>query len=167
MCVCVLVRLVLTRTHSFVLLFLPPLLFQNQTIEAENRSLKRENADISRQVQVLLHECSVAAGKADSSMESSPDPALLPGSAGSGPLESAGSGQSVITARLVTFRDIQQLQQRNQELLQVARSLTEQQERHEAAQYVMVVLCDGGGGGGDDDGGGSGDGGGGGGGGGA
>ena len=87
-------------------------------------SLERENADLSRQVQLLLKEC------LDKSSEA-PELSIVNAE--------EGSAQEVISNRLVTFKDIQELQQRNQELLRVVRQLSADQEENTRIEQSKVI----------------------------
>ena len=88
---------------------------KNQTLERDLRLSNQQNADLSAQMQHLLRRM----------MEQHPTEsrvALIS-------YDDESSASDVVSQRLVTFDDIAELQTRNIQLLQVVRSLSEEQER--------------------------------------
>ncbi|KAJ8976059.1 hypothetical protein NQ317_009249 [Molorchus minor] len=81
----------------------------------ENERLKKEVADLSRQVVHLLHE--VEQSRVGSSSTSTDND-----------LSDSVCSADIITKKLVTFNDIFELQATNQKLLALVRELTERQE---------------------------------------
>ncbi|XP_020609857.1 nucleoprotein TPR-like isoform X1 [Orbicella faveolata] len=95
---------------------------KSEHLKRENDRLRNLSADLSQQVQVLLKECEEARGGVVSSETVSMHP-----------MSSAEvtSSSQVISEHLVTFRNIEELQQQNQKLLGVIRELSEEKEKRE------------------------------------
>ncbi|XP_054717730.1 nucleoprotein TPR-like [Uloborus diversus] len=93
----------------------------SNSFERENSRLKSQVLDLNRQVQVLLKEVEEARGgsishnKQDEEVSSTNDM----------------TADQVISRHLVTFRDIEEIQTKNQQLLTVIRELSEQHEELE------------------------------------
>lgn len=103
----------LSRSHDRAMDECASLKRQLDEAERDRKALKTEVADLSHQVQSLLQE-------------------VDEGAHGSYVPEQPGrDSDSVITGRLVSFRSIQELQVRNQELLRVVRQLSAEQESDE------------------------------------
>lgn len=86
------------------------LMMKVKSLEAQTKDLLRDRQDLSRQVCHLLQIIEHARGGQGPSRDNS--------------ITSDMSGNEVITKRLVTFGDIQELQQNNTQLLAVVRDLT-------------------------------------------
>lgn len=91
--------------------------------ERENKKLKTAQSDLSRQVLFLLKEIEQIRGGFSSEVDQS--------------ISSDMSADEVITKKLVTFSDIQELQENNQKLLLVVRDLSSKLEEFEQAQINM------------------------------
>ncbi|KAL6076895.1 hypothetical protein QOT17_002590 [Balamuthia mandrillaris] len=81
-------------------------------VTRDNKELRQQSKDLSRQVQLLLDEC---LKKSSSTPPTSEEPSVL-------------DANAVITENLLTFKDIQELQIKNQKLLRVVRRLSSEQE---------------------------------------
>ncbi|KAL1517690.1 hypothetical protein ABEB36_001425 [Hypothenemus hampei] len=105
-------------------------IMENRKIEnqvaRENQRMKKEVADLSRQVVHLLQE--VEHSRIGSSSTSTDND-----------LSDSVSSADIITKRLVTFNDISELQATNQKLLALVRELTEKQEEVEAFDPATVA----------------------------
>ncbi|XP_066254205.1 nucleoprotein TPR isoform X5 [Euwallacea similis] len=103
---------------------------ENRRIEGqvarENQRMKKELADLSRQVVHLLQE--VEHSRIGSSSTSTDND-----------LSDSVSSADIITKRLVTFNDIAELQATNQKLLALVRDLTERQEEIESFDPAAVA----------------------------
>ena len=77
-------------------------------------ALEAQSADLSRQVQLLLHETSTLKG----GRSGAPPPAR----------PATGDAAAVVTAELVDFRDVAELQEQNRRQLEVIRTLSADQE---------------------------------------
>ena len=77
-------------------------------------ALEAQSADLSRQVQLLLHETSTLKG----GRSGAPPPAR----------PATGDAPAVVTAELVDFRDVAELQEQNRRQLEVIRTLSADQE---------------------------------------
>ena len=86
------------------------------------QGLEAQSADLSRQVQLLLHEVTELKGGA--TMTKPPPPGAAAAANGVGGMNAA----AVITSRLVDFRDIAELQEQNRSQLEVIRKLSADQE---------------------------------------
>lgn len=92
----------------------------------ENARLKKELADLSRQVCHLLREVEqLRSGSSTTSTDQD--------------LSDSISSSDIITKRLVTFSDIADLQSNNQRLLALVRELSERQEQAESYDPVMIA----------------------------
>ncbi|XP_015115459.1 nucleoprotein TPR-like [Diachasma alloeum] len=86
----------------------------------ENQRLKTELADLARQVCYLLKE--VQESRTGSRLATGDEPT---------PMETDLASSQLISKRLVTFRDIEELQENNQKLLSIVRALSSRQEEIE------------------------------------
>lgn len=92
----------------------------------ENARLKKELADLGRQVCHLLREVEqLRSGSSSNSTDQDMSDSL--------------SSADIITKRLVTFSDMAELQSNNQRLLALVRELSERQE--EAESYDPIVIA--------------------------
>ncbi|XP_055705206.1 nucleoprotein TPR isoform X3 [Phlebotomus papatasi] len=92
-------------------------------MERENKKLKQSQADLGRQVCFLVKEIEQMRG----GFTSEPDQSIT----------SDMSANEVISKKLVTFGDIQELQENNQKLLNVVRDLSTKLEEMEEAENSM------------------------------
>ncbi|KAL3284423.1 hypothetical protein HHI36_018582 [Cryptolaemus montrouzieri] len=91
----------------------------------ENSRLQKDIADLSRQVCHLLQEveqCRLGSSRASPEMD----------------FTDSLSSADIITKKLVTFNDIQEMQQNNRKLLSVVRELTEKQEEAESFDPAAI-----------------------------
>lgn len=93
----------------------------------ENARLKKELADLGRQVCHLLREIEQLRSGSSSNISTDQD------------MSDSLSSADIITKRLVTFSDIAELQNNNQRLLALVRELSERQE--EAESYDPVIIA--------------------------
>ena len=121
--------------------------------DKENRMLKQQNADLSRQVQHLLKsqvDRSLStpgrAGGFKGPSRTPQTPSAASGS-GSGSSPTSLSAHGVITEKLVTMTDIEDMQRNNQALIATVRTLTDELEKKgtlaaqgEVLALVVVVL---------------------------
>ncbi|XP_059609056.1 nucleoprotein TPR isoform X2 [Phlebotomus argentipes] len=92
-------------------------------LERENKKLKQSNGDLGRQVCFLVREIEQMRG----GFSSEPDQSIT----------SDMLANEVITRKLVTFSDVQELQENNQKLLNVVRDLSTKLEEMEEAENGM------------------------------
>ena len=93
---------------------------EHKSYERENHLLRSQAADLSRQLTLLLNEVHELKGSPAIAM---PEP--------TSPTNSRQSASEIITSRLVDFRDIAELQRRNQEMLFVIRELSDKNEHEQ------------------------------------
>ncbi|XP_028412966.1 nucleoprotein TPR-like isoform X2 [Dendronephthya gigantea] len=98
---------------------------KSEHLRRENERMKVLTADLASQVKVLLKECEEARGSVVSTTSS----IVLDDLAHSH--DEVSSSSEVISSRLVTFRNIEELQEQNQRLLTVVRELSEEKEKDE------------------------------------
>lgn len=98
---------------------------QRMLIQAERSGLRFEKQvkDLSKQVSFLIREIEILRGNR---MRDSAPPAEDQEVS-----SSEGSASAVISRHLVTFRDVMELQERNQQLLTALRDVTEKQDEEE------------------------------------
>lgn len=92
-------------------------------LQNENKRLRKQLVDVSQQVCVLLKEVEESRGGHTSS-QSINEEELVSSS-------DETTAEKVISKHLVTFRDIEELQSKNQQLLAIVRDLSESQEEKE------------------------------------
>ena len=92
---------------------------EHRTGERESHALRSQAADLSRQLALTLNEVHELKGSPAIAV---PEPS---------PANSQQSVSDIITSRLVDFRDIAELQQKNQEMLFVIRELSEKNEHEQ------------------------------------
>ena len=108
-------------------------------LDAENRALRLDVQDLSRQVQTLLKEVYSNEANANSSYYPAGGEArqgsLLIGNVGD---EFYRNTDDVISENLVTFRNIAELQLRNKQLLAVVRQLSDDRSKEVENQTTML-----------------------------
>ncbi|CAL6429708.1 predicted protein [Bathycoccus prasinos] len=92
---------------------------EHRSRERESHALRSQAADLSRQLALTLNEVHELKGSPAIAV---PEPS---------PASSQQSVSDIITSRLVDFRDIAELQQKNQEMLFVIRELSEKNEHEQ------------------------------------
>eukprot|EP01130_Rhizamoeba_saxonica_P013455 TRINITY_DN5744_c0_g1_i1.p1 TRINITY_DN5744_c0_g1~~TRINITY_DN5744_c0_g1_i1.p1 ORF type:complete len:1690 (-),score=479.35 TRINITY_DN5744_c0_g1_i1:56-4975(-) len=101
---------------------------ENTLLGEECDKLTQENEDLGRQVATLLQECQILQGKPPSmAITSSPRGSIL-------------SAGDIISAELVTFRDIEELQTHNRDLLRALREMSSEMEKQERADVMAQKL---------------------------
>lgn len=98
---------------------------KSKHLERENERMKLLTADLGNQVQVLLRGSVQANGgnvNADDQL---------------GSTDGVSSSSGVISEHLVTFRNIEELQEQNQKLLTVVRELSEERENQENTNHTV------------------------------
>ncbi|KAF8776767.1 Nucleoprotein TPR-like protein [Argiope bruennichi] len=100
----------------------------------ENARLKSQVSDLNRQVQVLLKEVEEARG---GTIKNHCDNSAMSEEVTSSDDFTAAK---IISRHLVTFRDIEEIQMKNQKLLAVIRDLSEQQEEMEKKLSTEIML---------------------------
>ena len=89
-----------------------------QRLQRENKSLRQDTIDLSRQVQMLVSQVEGVP----------PTPAAFAPYSASASASGTMNASQVISDRLVTFKDIQELQEKNAQLLRLVRELSDDRE---------------------------------------
>lgn len=92
-----------------------------ESLGRDNDRMTKQNGDMSKQIAVLLREVEAARFGRTTSRMATPEEAS----------EEALDAESAISERLVSFKNVQELQQKNIELLAVIREVTSKQEASE------------------------------------
>ncbi|XP_046856770.1 nucleoprotein TPR-like isoform X3 [Xenia sp. Carnegie-2017] len=109
---------------------------KSEHLRRENERMKILTADLASQVKVLLKECEEARGSVVSTTSSMGLDELTQS------YNEVSSSSEVISKRLVTFRNIEELQEQNQRLLTVIRELSEEKEKEEQREKDNKIQID-------------------------
>ena len=115
----------LVASNNITLTELAQLKQEHEELEKSRKALDRQNKDLARQVSVLLAQLEGVV------------PSMLDDNDAT-PLDDSVASQDIISSQLVTFKDIQELQARNHQLLGLVRTLTDNQETLEKEREELV-----------------------------